>query len=67
MSTEEQKHLCPVCGKYEFKEKDSFDDCPVCGWEDDMYQEEYPDEDACGNRMSLNQARKAWAEGRPIK
>ena len=63
MSTEKQKHLCPVCGKYEFKEIGSFDDCPVCGWEDDSYQEWYPDEDCCGNQMSLNEAREAYKMG----
>lgn len=31
----ETKHLCPVCGKYEFEERDSFDMCTVCGWFDD--------------------------------
>ncbi len=36
-------HKCPVCGKYEFPEFDSFDVCPVCGWEDDWIQEDDPD------------------------
>lgn len=62
-----KKHKCPVCGQYEFEEFGSFDICEVCGWEDDAYQEKYPDEDCCANQMSLNEARKAWAEGRKIE
>ena len=29
---------CPVCGKYEFPEENSFDICPICGWENDGVQ-----------------------------
>ena len=36
------KHLCPVCGKYEFEEQGSFDICDVCGWEDDPLQLKEP-------------------------
>lgn len=58
-----KKHKCPVCGRYEFEETNSFDICDVCGWEDDSYQEENPDEAFCANQMSLNQAREAFAAG----
>ena len=54
------KHLCPVCGMYEFPEKDSFDVCQVCGWEDDWYQLIKPDLAGGANRLSLNQFRKEW-------
>ncbi len=57
------KHKCPVCGKYEFEEEDSYDICDICGWEDDSYQEEFPDIDRCTNRMSLNEAREAYKMG----
>ena len=28
--------ICPVCGKYEFKEP--FEDCPICNWTNDIVQ-----------------------------
>lgn len=62
-----EKHKCPVCGQYEFEEKGSDDICEVCGWQDDLVQELNPDEECCGNQMSLNQAKKAWAEGKSIE
>lgn len=61
--TDETKHICPVCGKYEFPTKGSFDICEECGWEDDLIQEENPDEEDCANHMSLNQARRAYEKG----
>lgn len=57
-----EPHLCPVCGDFEFECRGSDDICEVCGWQDDIVQELNPDEDCCMNRMSLNQARKAWRE-----
>lgn len=56
------KHKCPVCGRYEFSETDSFDVCEVCGWEDDELQEDDPDYSGGANPMSLNEAREAWKE-----
>ena len=58
---------CPVCGNLAFPYEGSFRVCPTCGWIDDYVQKEEPDEDYCANFMSLNQARKAWKEGRPIE
>ena len=60
------KHLCPVCGKYEFEEYCSYDICEVCGWEDDAVQEKYPDLKGGANRMSLNEAKIAYASGQKI-
>jgi hypothetical protein len=34
---------------------------------DDSVQEEYPDWGGCQNDMSLNEARKAYKEGRPVE
>ena len=60
------RHLCPVCGKYEFEEYGSYDICEVCGWEDDAVQAEHPDLKGGANRMSLNEARAAYAAGQQI-
>lgn len=57
---------CSVCGKYEFHEKDDYDVCPVCGWENDGFQNENPDYAGGANQMSLNEARKAYKEGREV-
>lgn len=56
------KHICPVCGKYEFEERDSFDMCPVCGWFDDDLQLVKPELSGC-NRLCLNEYRKKWQAG----
>ena len=58
--------ICPCCGKHYFSEEDSFEICPVCGWEDDKFQRHHPDFDGGANVMSLNQAREAYAAGRPV-
>ncbi len=57
-------HLCPVCKKHNFTEP--FEDCPICNWANDVVQEEQPDLQHCGNFMSLNEAKKAYDEGREI-
>ena len=57
-----KKHMCPVCGRYEFEEEGSFDICEVCGWEDDNYQERHPDYVDGANHISLNQARILFLE-----
>ena len=56
---------CPVCGKADLT--DDGDVCDVCGWFHDVVQEAHPDEKDCENEMSLNEARKAYAEGREIQ
>ena len=51
---------CPVCGKYEFEEKNDHDICPYCDWENDNYEYRYPDSSGGANGISLNQARKNY-------
>ena len=55
-------HMCPVCGKYEFPNGNTFRVCPVCDWMDDPVQEDEPDWDGCANNLSLNEYKKRWAE-----
>ena len=62
-----RQHLCPVCGKTTFPERDSFNICPVCGWEDDYLQLKYPDYWGGANEMCLNDYKKNWLEGKPCK
>ena len=39
---------------------------PVCGWENDYGQRAFPNVREGANKMSLNEARKAWKEGKQI-
>ncbi len=60
----ENNAKCPVCGGPLHK-AESFEICHICGWEDDNINREFPDYDGI-NPMSLNEAKKAWAEGKTI-
>lgn len=61
------KHLCPVCGQYEFTRRSAnpldccFLGCKVCGWIDDALLEDEPDYGGGELGISLNQARAEWA------
>lgn len=61
-------YQCPCCGKYtlELKPTNTFQECDVCHWVDDGVQ--YANHDFKGgfNKMSLNEARQAYKEGRKI-
>ena len=61
-----EKHKCPVCGKYEFEEQGSFDICEICNWEDDPIQGNDPNYKGGANKMSLNEAKEAYKNGKPI-
>lgn len=66
MAKNNDSHMCPVCGKYEFETYGSNDICEVCGWEDDWLQEERPDYAGGANKISLNQAKKAYKSGMTV-
>ena len=59
-----EKILCPVCGEYVFDEVGDYDICPICGWKNDKLQMKDPDFEGGANKMSLNQAIKAYMEGK---
>ena len=58
---------CPVCGSKVFEEKGGYEICPVCGWEDDPVQRRDPGFAGGANKMSLNEAVKAFANGERVK
>ena len=59
-----ERHLCPVCRKTIFEHWWSAEACKECGWKDDGFQYDSPDYENSSNTMSVNQAKKAYAEGR---
>ncbi len=61
-----EKHKCPVCGETVFDEYGSFDMCDVCGWEDDPIQFQDHDYKGGANKMSVNEAKKAYKKGEEI-
>lgn len=62
----EKKHLCPVCGKYEFEKRLSFDICEECGWQDDLLDEDNPDSVSGANEMTLDEAKEAYNNGEQV-
>jgi uncharacterized Zn finger protein (UPF0148 family) len=60
------KHMCPVCGKHEFEEYDSYEFCPECNWIDDAVLTENPDLRGY-YKMNLNEAKKAYHDGKKIE
>lgn len=57
------RRVCACCNKcvVEF-----WDVCDVCGWQNDLLQNKMPDYKGGANRMSLNEAKKAYAEGKKV-
>lgn len=59
---------CACCGQKTLDDSVKyFDYCPVCGWQDDPIQNKKPDYDGGANYISLNEARKVFAEGRDLR
>lgn len=59
-----ESNRCPVCNKHDLE---AFDICPSCGWENDTVQLCDPDFSGGANRMSLNEAKKAYKEGKVVE
>lgn len=62
-----EKKKCKCCGNDTLDIDSRFDICDVCGWQNDEYQNENPDYEGGANKMSLNQAKKAYAEGKKVE
>ena len=60
-------HKCACCGEETISEIGIYDVCSNCGWTEDNYQETYTDKGGCANIMSLDEAKQAYEEGRPIQ
>ncbi len=61
-----KEHVCPVCGKFVFNHRLSYDICDICGWEDDILDEDDPEWFTGANPMELEDYRAAYnAGGRP--
>lgn len=56
-------NLCPVCRRYYFSNTNSYEICPICNWEDDRLQTIDPNLKEGANKLSLNEARKAFKHG----
>ncbi|KAA8996385.1 hypothetical protein FJU30_21575 [Affinibrenneria salicis] len=57
---------CPCCGARVFAELGEYFICPDCNWEDDPLQSREPAYAGGANRMSLNEARDAFRQGKPV-
>lgn len=53
---------CPVCGE----STDEFDICDNCGWQNSGPNEKETDPRG-PNKMSLNEARKAYKDGKKVE
>jgi len=53
---------CPVCRYKTFTERGTWQTCPVCGWNSDPMQEALPAEPVGSNGISLEEARRNFAQ-----
>ena len=62
------KIRCACCGSLEvpYGEEGLGYICNICGWEKDGVQEDKPDYKGGANKMSLNEAKKAYKEGKKV-
>ena len=63
----EQNRKCKCCGKLTINKNDLFAVCDNCGWERDTIQEENANYKGGANKMSLNEAKKAYKIGKKIE
>lgn len=61
------KRNCEVCGKTIYVDIYKQGECPYCGWWNCFLNEENPNSLAMPNTISLNKAKKLYAEGKPFQ
>ncbi|MGO5489943.1 MULTISPECIES: CPCC family cysteine-rich protein [Acidaminococcus] len=66
MEEKNNYHKCLCCGKGIVEGNQLYDICSICGWEDDPVQAGNPEFSGGANKMSLDEARKAWKERKQI-
>lgn len=60
-----KKELCPCCGLYvHVVRPGGHRICPICKWQDDNVQKLDPDFTGGANKVSLNQARALFEQGK---
>ena len=57
---------CACCGQESLPPVSIFENCPVCGWQDVEVLNDEPDFEGGANDMSLNQAKEAYRQGKPV-
>ncbi|MDC9588254.1 CPCC family cysteine-rich protein [Xenorhabdus sp. XENO-10] len=63
----ELKYPYPCCNNTPFEFIGEYNICPICKWEDDPIQAQDADCSGEANSMSLNEAKKAFKQGRKIE
>ena len=57
---------CACCDNYTLPLRSFYEICPLCGWQDDDIQNDDPNFAGGANDMSLNEAKEAYRQGKPI-
>jgi hypothetical protein len=57
---------CPCCSNLTIYEPGSYEICEICEWEDDPVQSDDPSYAGGANKISLDEARRAWAKKQSI-
>jgi hypothetical protein len=60
------QYYCPCCNHITLNNLGEYLICDICGWEDDAVQSKNADFRGGANEMSLNEARKAFSEGKKV-
>lgn len=58
---------CDLCGRPILVDQYGFGSCSNCGWKNSDAAVEKPDYPYLGNFLSLNNAKKLYSEGKPLK